>query len=123
MGGMGLIFIPVLVTRLLGHLGLSGPMTSNSWTIMIKLLNRKTASVERLIFSSAQYNKCSKQIYTVQQYYKYNTSIQYNNKNTDYKNKSIHDLTITNNTPNSPIQLPNYTHHPPTYPLIRTCIL
>ena len=32
MGGMGLIFIPVLVTRLLGHPGLSGLMTSTSWT-------------------------------------------------------------------------------------------
>ena len=32
MGSMGLIFIPVLVTHLLGHLGLSRPMTSNSWT-------------------------------------------------------------------------------------------
>ena len=28
MGGMGLIFIPVLVRRLLGPLGLSGPMIS-----------------------------------------------------------------------------------------------
>ena len=32
MGGMGLIFMPVLVRCLLGPLGLSGPMTSNSWT-------------------------------------------------------------------------------------------
>ena len=34
MGGMGLIFIPVLVRRLLGPLGLSRPMTSNSWTLI-----------------------------------------------------------------------------------------
>ena len=32
MRGMGLIFIPALVRFLLGHLGLSGPMTSTSWT-------------------------------------------------------------------------------------------
>ena len=32
MGGMDLIFIPVLVRRLLGPLGLSGPMTSTFWT-------------------------------------------------------------------------------------------
>ena len=32
MGGMGLIFTPVLVTHLLGHPGLSGFMTSTSWT-------------------------------------------------------------------------------------------
>ena len=32
MGGMGLIFTPVLVRRLLGPLGLSGSMTSTSWT-------------------------------------------------------------------------------------------
>ena len=32
MGGMGLIFTPVLVRRLLGPLGLSRPMTSISWT-------------------------------------------------------------------------------------------
>ena len=30
MGGMGLIFTPVLVRHLLGPLGLSGPMTSTS---------------------------------------------------------------------------------------------
>ena len=33
MGGMGLIFTPVLVTRLLGHPGLSGLMTSTSWNM------------------------------------------------------------------------------------------
>ena len=32
MGGKGLIFTPVLVTRLLSHPGLSGLMTSISWT-------------------------------------------------------------------------------------------
>ena len=32
MGGMGMIFTPVLVRRLLGPLDLSGPMTSSSWT-------------------------------------------------------------------------------------------
>ena len=32
MGGMGLIFTPVLVRHLLGSLGLSGPMTSTFWT-------------------------------------------------------------------------------------------
>ena len=32
MGAMGLIFTPVLVTRLLGHPGLSGLMTGTSWT-------------------------------------------------------------------------------------------
>ena len=30
MGGMGLLFTPVLVRRLLGPTGLSGPMTSTS---------------------------------------------------------------------------------------------
>ena len=33
MRGMGLIFTPVLVRCLLGPPGLSGPMTSTSWTI------------------------------------------------------------------------------------------
>ena len=32
MGGMGLIFTPVLVRYLLGLLGLFGPMTSTLWT-------------------------------------------------------------------------------------------
>ena len=32
MGGVGLIFTPVLVTYVLGPLGLSGPMTRTSWT-------------------------------------------------------------------------------------------
>ena len=32
MGGMGLIFTPVIVRCLLGPLSLSGPMTSISWT-------------------------------------------------------------------------------------------
>ena len=32
MRGMDLIFIPVLVRRLLGHPGMSRPMTSSSWT-------------------------------------------------------------------------------------------
>ena len=32
MGGMGLIFTPVLVKRLIGPPGLSRPMTSTSWT-------------------------------------------------------------------------------------------
>ena len=32
MGGMGLIFTPVLVRRLIGPPGLSRPMTSGSWT-------------------------------------------------------------------------------------------
>ena len=32
MGGMGLIFTPVLVRRLLGPLGLSGSMISTLWT-------------------------------------------------------------------------------------------
>ena len=32
MGGMGLIFIPVLVICLLDHSGLSRPMTGTSWT-------------------------------------------------------------------------------------------
>ena len=32
MGGMGLIFTPVLVRHLLGPTGLSWPMTSSSWT-------------------------------------------------------------------------------------------
>ena len=32
MGGMGLIFTPVLVRRLLSPSVLSGPMTSTSWT-------------------------------------------------------------------------------------------
>ena len=32
MGGMDLIFTPVLVRYLIGHLGLSRPMTSTSWT-------------------------------------------------------------------------------------------
>ena len=32
MGGMGLIFTPVLVRRLIGPPGLSRPMTSTSWT-------------------------------------------------------------------------------------------
>ena len=32
MGGMGLIFTPVLVRRLLGPPGLSRPMTGTSWT-------------------------------------------------------------------------------------------
>ena len=31
MGGMGLIFTPVLVRRLLGPPGLSRPMTNSSW--------------------------------------------------------------------------------------------
>ena len=32
MKGMGLIFTAVLARCLLGYLGLSGPMTSTSWT-------------------------------------------------------------------------------------------
>ena len=32
MGGMGLIFTPVLVRSLIGPPGLSRPMTSTSWT-------------------------------------------------------------------------------------------
>ena len=36
MEGMGLIFTLVLVTRLLGPLGLSGLMTSNSWTQILQ---------------------------------------------------------------------------------------
>ena len=32
MGGMGLIFTPVLMRHLLGPPGLSGPITSTSWT-------------------------------------------------------------------------------------------
>ena len=32
MGGIGLIFTPVLVRHLLGPLGLFSPMTSTSWT-------------------------------------------------------------------------------------------
>ena len=32
MGGMGLIFTPVLVRHLLGPLSFSRPMTSTSWT-------------------------------------------------------------------------------------------
>ena len=32
MGGMGLIFTPVLVRRLIGPPGLLRPMTSTSWT-------------------------------------------------------------------------------------------
>ena len=32
MGGVGLIFTPMLVRRLLGPPVLSGPMTSSSWT-------------------------------------------------------------------------------------------
>ena len=32
MGGIGMILTPVLVRHLLGPLGLSGPMTSTSWT-------------------------------------------------------------------------------------------
>ena len=36
MGGMGLTFTPALVRRLLGHLGLSGPITSTSSTDMLQ---------------------------------------------------------------------------------------
>ena len=32
MGGMDLVFTPMLVRRILGPLGLSGSMTSTSWT-------------------------------------------------------------------------------------------
>ena len=32
MGGMGLIFTTVLVRHRIGPLGLSGPITTNSWT-------------------------------------------------------------------------------------------
>ena len=38
MGGMGLIFTPVLVRCLLSHLGLSRPMTGTSWILHAVLL-------------------------------------------------------------------------------------
>ena len=40
MGGVGLIFTPMLVTRLLGHPGLSGPMNGTSWTHGTSKLSR-----------------------------------------------------------------------------------
>ena len=61
----------------------------------------KTASVKRLVFSSALYNKHEQYIYiythththTIQQHNKNDTMI----TNIQYNNKSIHDTTIKTN--------------------------
>ena len=48
MGGMGLIFTPVLVRRLIDPPGLSRPMTSTSWTHSYVLQTVKLDGVTRL---------------------------------------------------------------------------
>ena len=50
MGGMGLIFTPVLVRCLLGPPVLSGPVTSTSWTLRCS----KTVLLEALAEEGSQ---------------------------------------------------------------------